>query len=97
MEPDKSQKQERGDRWGKDEGRNSSFCITDGHMSFKNADLEAKHQKYKGPVVLRDDTVKDYSGTYAVFTEQGSPASQMTTAEVMDMIYRLPGCAQIIY
>ena len=38
----------------------------------KNAELEAKHQKYKGRVVLRGDIVKDDSGSYAVFTEQGS-------------------------
>ena len=39
------------------------------------------------------DTVEDDSGSYAVFTEQGSPASQMTTAKVMDVVARLPGCA----
>ena len=60
----------------------------------KNAELEAKHQKYKGRVVLRGDIVKDDSGSYAVFTEQGSPASQMTAAKVMDIIFRLPGCAE---
>ena len=38
----------------------------------KNAELEAKHQKYKGRVVLRGDIVKDDWGSYAVFTEQGS-------------------------
>ena len=48
--------------------------------------------KYKGRVVLRGDTVKDDSGSYAVFTEQGSPASQMTAAKIMDIISRLPGC-----
>ena len=37
-----------------------------------------KHQKYKGRVVLLGDIVKDNSGFYAVFTEQGSSASQMT-------------------
>ena len=59
----------------------------------KNAELEAKHQKYKGRVVLRGDIVKDDSGSYAVFTEQGSSASQMTTAaKIMDFISRLPGC-----
>ena len=52
-------------------------------MSFKNAELEAKHQKYKGRVVLRGDILKDDSGSYAVFTEQGSSASQMTAAKVM--------------
>ena len=30
----------------------------------------------------------------AVFTEQGSPASQMTAAKVTDIISRLPGCGQ---
>ena len=59
----------------------------------KNAELEAKHQKYKGRVVLRSDIVKDDSGSYAVFPEQVSPASQMTAAKVMDIISRLPGCA----
>ena len=51
----------------------------------KNAELEAKHQKYKGRVVLRGDIVKDESGSYAVFTEQGSSASQMTAAKIMDI------------
>ena len=58
----------------------------------KIAELEAKHQKYKGRVVLRGDIVKDDSGSYAVFTEQGSSASQMTAANIMDIISRLPGC-----
>ena len=54
--------------------------------------LEAKHQKYKGRVVLRGDIVKDDSGSNAVFTEQGSSASQMTVAKIMDIISRWPGC-----
>ena len=37
--------------------------------------------------------MKDDSGSYAVFKEQGSSASQMTAAKVMDIISRLPGCA----
>ena len=59
----------------------------------KNAEFEAKHQKYKGRVVLRGDIVKDDSGSYAVLTEQGSSASLMTAANVMDVTSRLPGCA----
>ena len=51
----------------------------------KNAELEAMCQKHKGRVVLRGDNVKDGSGAYAVFTEQGSFASQMTAAKVMDI------------
>ena len=58
----------------------------------KNAELEAKHQKYKGRVVLRGDIVKGNSDSYAVFTEQGSSASQMTAAKIMDFISRLLGC-----
>ena len=49
--------------------------------------------KYKGRIVLRGDFVKDDSVSYAVFTEQGSSASQMTAAKVMDIISRLLGCA----
>ena len=37
--------------------------------------------------------MKDGSGAYTVFTEQGPSASQMTAAKVMDVIARLPGCA----
>ena len=59
----------------------------------KNAELEAKHQKFQGRVVLRGDILKGASGSYAVFTEQGSSASEMTAAEVIDIISRLPGCA----
>ena len=35
----------------------------------------------------------DDSGSYAIFTEQGSSASQMTEGKVLDIISRLPGCA----
>ena len=37
--------------------------------------------------------MKDGSGSYAVSIEQGSSASQMTAAKVMEIISRLPGCA----
>ena len=68
-----------------DEGRTSDakvhFASLMDICHVKNAELEAKHQKYKGRVVLRGDIVKDDSGSYAVFTEQGSSASQMTAAK----------------
>ena len=51
----------------------------------KNAEVE----KNKGRVVFRGDIVKDNSGSYTVFTEQGSSASQMTAAKIMDII---PDC-----
>ena len=59
----------------------------------KNSELELQYRKHKGRVVLRGDIVKDYSGLYAVFTEQGSSASQVIAAKNMDIISRLPGCA----
>ena len=59
----------------------------------KNSEVEPQFQKYKGRFVLRGDIVKDDSGSYAVFTEQGSLASQMTAAKVMDVISMLPECA----
>ena len=43
----------------------------------ENSELEPRYQKYHGTVVLRGETVKDDSGAYVVFTEQGSSASQM--------------------
>ena len=60
----------------------------------KNSELEPQFQKYNGRIVLRGDIVKDDSGAYAVFTEQGSSASQMTAAKVMNIISGLPGCSR---
>ena len=94
--------------WDKTKVRNKSWVVdearTEGakvHVAslmdichLKNAELETKNTKYKGRVVLRGDIVKDDSGSYAVFTEQGSSASQMTAAKVMDIISGLPGCSQ---
>ena len=37
--------------------------------------------------------MKDDSGSHAVFTEQGSSASQITAARVMDIIPTPPGCS----
>ena len=54
---------------------------------------ETQCRKVQTLPVRRGDIVKDDSGVYAVFTEQGSSASQMTAAKVMDIISRLPGCS----
>ena len=40
-------------------------------MSSENAELEAKHQKYKGRVVLRGDIVKDIFGWPGGWGPQG--------------------------
>ena len=68
-----------------DEARTSGATVNFASLvdmcHLKNAEVEAKQQKYKGRVVLRGDIVKDDSGSYAVFTEQGSSASQKTAAK----------------
>ena len=61
-----------------------------------NLDEDADHDRTWRPVVIGQPIgyiVKDDSGAYVVFTEQGSSASPMTAAKVMDIISRLPGCA----
>ena len=42
--------------------------------------------------MLRGDIVKEDSGAYSIFDEQGSSASQMTAAEDMNVIARPPDC-----
>ena len=51
-------------------------------------DLEAQ---YKGRVVLRGDKVKDETGEFAVFSEMGTSASQLSATKSLDAIARLPG------
>ena len=75
------------------EGRKVHFASLMDLCHLKNSELEPQFHKCKGRIVLRGDVVKDDSGSSAVFIEQGSSASQMTAAEVMDTLSRLPGCA----
>ena len=77
----------------RDDGRTAHFSLLMDVCHLKNSELEPTFQKCKHRVVLRDDIVKDDSGSYAVFTEQRSSASQTAAATVMDIISRLPGCA----
>ena len=63
------------------EGKTVHFTSPMDICHLKNSELEPKFQKYKGRVVLRGDIVKDDSGAYTSFTEQGSSASQMTAAK----------------
>ena len=77
----------------RNEGRKVHFCVFDGSLSSWEFGAGTSVSKDKGRVVLRGDIVKDDAGSYAVLTEQGSSASQMTAAKVMDIISRIPGCA----
>ena len=45
VEPDESQKWERGDRWSKDQEHKSSFCLTVGHLSFEECCIGGKALK----------------------------------------------------
>ena len=67
-------------------GRNVHFASLMDICHLKNSELEPQFQKYNGRVVFRGDIVKDDPGSYAVFTEQESSASQMTAAKVMDIL-----------
>ena len=60
----------------KKKGKTMHFASLLDICHLTNAELETKHQKFKGRVVLRGDIVKDGSGSFAAFTEQGSSASQ---------------------
>ena len=75
------------------EGRTVPFASSRDLCHFKNSELEQKFQKYNGRVVLQGDVAKDDSESFAVVKEQGSSASQMTAAKVLDVTARLPGCA----
>ena len=75
------------------EGKTVHFASLMDICHLKKSELEPQFQTYKGRVVLQGDAVKDDSGSHAVFTEQGSSASQMAAARVMDVIARQPGCA----
>ena len=74
----------------KTERRTVNFAARMDICHLKNSELDPQTQKYKGRVVLQGDLVKDDSGSYAVFTEQGSTASQMTTENIIEVIARLP-------
>ena len=74
------------------EGKTVHFASRMDICHLKNSEFEPQFQKYKGRVVLRGDIGKDDSGSHAVFTEQGSSASQMTAAKVVHVIPWLPGC-----
>ena len=58
----------------------------------KHLELAPDLRSYKGRVVFRGDSVKDESGFFAVFSEQGTSASHMAAAKFMDAIARPPGC-----
>ena len=63
-ELDECQNWERGDRWSEDERRKVHFALLMDICHLTNAELERKHQKYKGRIALRSGDVKDDSGSF---------------------------------
>ena len=55
----------------RNKGRKVHFPSLMDLCHLQNSELEPQYQKLKGRVVFRRDFVKDDSGAYAVFTEQG--------------------------
>ena len=77
MATNTSQKQIRGYRWSKDQGR-KSFFVSDGHLSFEVSRSGDKAPKiFKGRVVLHCER---WYWIFCSITEQGSSASQRTAA-----------------
>ena len=67
------------------ERRTVHFSMLMDICHLENAELEPKSQEYKGRDVLRGDIVKGDSGSCAIFTEQGSSASQITAAKAKEV------------
>ena len=73
--------------------KESPLCYTDGHMPPQKT--RSQNQNYKSTKADSCSVVtfvKDDSGAYAVFTEQGSSASQMTAEKSNGCHARLPYC-----
>lgn len=58
----------------------------------KNSQLEEIFHKWKARVVERGGTTNDETDQHVVFTEQGTSASDISQANFLDMVARLPGC-----
>ena len=77
MERGKSQDQEGGYSRSTMRQKESPLCNIDGRVSCQKRGVRTTNYKtYQGRVLLRGDIVKDGSGAYVVFTEQGSSASK---------------------
>ena len=73
-------------------GAKDSFRLIDGHMSFKECWTGDKAPKIQRSSCTPRWYCKRRFWVLRSFNEQGSSASQMTAAKIMDIISRLPGC-----
>ena len=81
-----SQEQEGGYSGRTKRQKESPLDYTDGHMSRQECGVGTQITKTQRQSCTLMCIVKDDSGAYAVFTEQGSSASQMTAAKVIWML-----------
>ena len=68
-------------------GRIFSICVE------KHSEQPLDRRKYKGRVVFQGNNVYDESGLAAVFGDQGSSASFLSTSKIIYVISLMPGCA----
>ena len=90
VEPDKRSKKEVIDEV-RTKGAKVHFASLMDICHLKNAELETKAPKIPRSSCAPRWYCERWFGSYAVFTEQGSSASQMTAAKVTDIISRLLG------
>lgn len=60
----------------------------------KKSQLSDELRRYEGRISGKGDVIKDETDQYAVFCEQGTSASDISTAKLLDMVSRLPGCTE---
>ena len=87
---EKSQEQEGGHKRGTEKQQQSSLSFIDGLMSSTEFGVGATFPEVQRKGCAWRRHAKDDSGAYAVLTEQGSSASQMTAAKVVDVLAPLP-------
>ena len=95
MTADESQKK-RGDRWSKQQDRAILFLSLMDVSHLKNSELNSELElksKMQNPSCIPKWHCERWFRLLRSITEQGSSVSQMTSANIMNVMLRLPGCA----
>ena len=78
------------------QGIECEFCTIMEICHNKNSEFEYElplnDRTYKGRVVMRGDTITNEEGYRAVFSEQGTSASHMEAAKMLDALAHFEGC-----
>ena len=74
-------------------GKKAHFGLIYPICSIKNAEMDAKYQKYKGRVVYQRNQVRYSDCIQAVFSEAGSSSCIHSQWKMLDAVARLPACA----